>query len=52
MQGLVLMSPLYPGADQPVPEAATAAMQVMKVAGERALEHGISALRPLFDGLP
>lgn len=50
--GLILMSPVYPGADRPLPEAAAAAMRSMREAGERALEHGIEALRPLFEGLP
>jgi 3-oxoadipate enol-lactonase len=52
LQGLVLMSPVYPGADHPLSEAATVAMQTMKEAGERALAHGIEALRPLFETLP
>ncbi len=52
LQGLVLMSPVYPGADRPLSEAATVAMQTMKEAGERALEHGMDALRPLFETLP
>lgn len=52
LQGLILMSPLYPGADRPMPEAAKAAMRAMKEAGERALDHGVDALRPLFEALP
>lgn len=52
LQGLILMSPLYTGADRPLPEAATAAMRTMAEAGQRALEHGIDALRPLFESLP
>lgn len=52
LQGLVLMSPVYPGADRPLSEAVTVAMQTMKEAGERALDHGIEALRPLFETLP
>lgn len=49
---LLLLSPFYPGADRPIPEAAAHAMQVMRDAGERALAVGIDALRPLFAGLP
>jgi pimeloyl-ACP methyl ester carboxylesterase len=53
LQRLILMSPLYPGADRPLSAAAVAAMQVMQAAGERALEHGVdAALRPLFEALP
>jgi pimeloyl-ACP methyl ester carboxylesterase len=52
LQGLILMSPLYPGADRPLSDAAIVAMQTMKEAGERALSQGIEALRPLFDALP
>lgn len=52
LAGLILMSPLYPGADCPLPEAARVAMQVMGEAGERALEQGVDALRPLFEALP
>jgi pimeloyl-ACP methyl ester carboxylesterase len=53
LRGLIMMSPIYPGADRPVPEAAIVAMRTMKEAGERALEHGVeAALRPLFEALP
>ncbi|MBX3193383.1 MAG: alpha/beta hydrolase [Labilithrix sp.] len=52
LRGLILMSPLYPGADRPLAEAATSAMRTMADAGERALEQGVEALRPLFEGLP
>jgi 3-oxoadipate enol-lactonase len=52
LQGLILMSPVYPGADRPLSRAATLAMQVMKEAGERALDQGIEALCPLFETLP
>lgn len=52
LRGLILMSPLYPGADRPLAEAATSAMRAMADAGERALEHGVEALRPLFESLP
>lgn len=50
--GLILMSPLYPGADQPLAEAVVVAMRAMAEAGARALERGIEALRPLFEALP
>jgi 3-oxoadipate enol-lactonase len=50
--GLILMSPIYPGADRALPEEAAVAMRTMKEAGERALEHGVGALRPLFETLP
>jgi pimeloyl-ACP methyl ester carboxylesterase len=50
--GLVLMSPVYPGRDRGLPEAATAAMRAMDVAGQRALQEGIEALRPLYQRLP
>jgi pimeloyl-ACP methyl ester carboxylesterase len=52
LQGLILMSPLYPGADRPLSEAATVAMRTMAEAGERTLAHGVEALRPLFEPLP
>lgn len=52
LRGLILMSPLYPGADRPLPDAVTMAMRTMADAGERALEQGVEALRPLFDSLP
>src|SRR5690606_3771556 len=52
LRGLILMSPLYPGADLPLSEAAAVAMRTMKEAGERALQHGVEALRPLFEPLP
>lgn len=52
VKGLVLMSPVYPGADRPLAEAAAAAMRTMGEVGERALEQGVSALFPLFEGLP
>lgn len=52
LRGLILMSPLYPGADRPLAEAAARAMHTMADAGERALEQGVEALRPLFEPLP
>lgn len=52
LRGLVLMSPVYPGADRPLAEPALAAMRIMGEAGERTLQQGVNALRPLFEGLP
>jgi len=52
LKGLILMSPLYPGADRPLADAATAAMRVMSEAGQRALEQGLDSLSPLFETLP
>jgi len=46
------MSPLYPGADRPLGEAAIEAMRVMANAGERAAVEGMGAFRPLFERLP
>lgn len=50
--GLILMSPLYPGADQPLAPAVVTAFRAMAEAGERALDQGLDALRPLFETLP
>jgi pimeloyl-ACP methyl ester carboxylesterase len=52
LSALVLMSPLYPGEDRPLADAASSAMRVMAEAGERAVQDGIDALRPLFEALP
>lgn len=52
LRGLILMSPLYPGADRPLPKAAEVAMRLMDEAAQRALERGIEALEPLFGRLP
>lgn len=52
LNALILMSPVYPGADLPLAEAATAAMRVMAEAAERTIDAGIAALFPLFDALP
>ncbi|NBD08403.1 alpha/beta fold hydrolase [Corallococcus silvisoli] len=52
LRGLILMSPLYPGAERPMAEAVTAALRAMGEAGERALEQGVESLRPLFERLP
>jgi 3-oxoadipate enol-lactonase len=50
--GLLIVHPVYPGADRGVPEAARAAMEAMDRVGRRAPEEGISVLFPLFDALP
>lgn len=52
LRGLILMSPVYPGADRPLGAAASRAMRVMAQAGERAAERGIDELTPLFEALP
>ena len=50
--GVVLVSPLYPGGDRALDEAPQAAMRRMAEAGERARTDGVEALRPLFERLP
>lgn len=50
--GLILMSPVYPGADRPLAEPVRTALRAMADAAERAVEHGTDALRPLFEPLP
>jgi pimeloyl-ACP methyl ester carboxylesterase len=52
LRGLILMSPLYPGADRALAAAATLAMRTLGEAGERVLAQGVEALRPLFSNLP
>lgn len=52
LRGLILMSPVYPGADRPLSPAAETAMKAMGEVGERVLVQGVPALRPLFEGLP
>jgi pimeloyl-ACP methyl ester carboxylesterase len=52
LQGLILLSPVYPGQDRALAEASNAAMRTLGEAGERVLEHGVEALRPLFEALP
>jgi pimeloyl-ACP methyl ester carboxylesterase len=52
LRGLILMSPVYPGADRPLPTAASEAMMAMGDVGEQVLAHGVAALRPLFERLP
>jgi len=50
--GLVLESPLYPGADRGLTEPQRAAMRSMNDAGQRVLVEGIDALIPLYGALP
>lgn len=52
LKALILMSPVYPGADRSLAEASLQAMRAMAEAGERVLERGMDALRPLFEALP
>jgi pimeloyl-ACP methyl ester carboxylesterase len=52
LRGLILMSPVYPGADRPLAEAARMAMQTMGETAERVRAQGIEALRPPFENLP
>lgn len=52
LRGLMLRSPLYPGADRQLAPAAKAAMHRMQQAGESARTRGVEALRPLLEGLP
>jgi pimeloyl-ACP methyl ester carboxylesterase len=50
--GLVLVHPVYPGADLGLSEVPRRAMQVMDEVGRRAPAEGISVLHPMFDALP
>jgi len=50
--GLVLLSPVYPGADVGLAPDVQAAMTTMNVMGSRVVSEGIQALFPLFDALP
>jgi len=52
LKALIMMSPLYPGADRAMDEPSSAAMRVMAEAGERTLRDGIGALLPLLEALP
>ncbi|MCC6622869.1 MAG: alpha/beta hydrolase [Deltaproteobacteria bacterium] len=52
LAGLVLLTPVYPGADTPLDPAARAAMDAMAAAGRRALTEGPAALHPLLAALP
>ena len=51
LQGLILLSPVYPGQDRALAEASSSAMRTLGEAGARVLEHGVEALRPLFEAL-
>jgi pimeloyl-ACP methyl ester carboxylesterase len=50
--GLILVSPVYAGADHPLAPEAAAAMRQMDGFGQRTLTEGIAALHPLFEALP
>lgn len=50
--GLVLVHPVYAGAERGLTEAQRLAMEAMDAVGRRAPEEGIDALYPLFDALP
>ena len=50
--GLVLLRPVFPGADRPLAPAAAAAMAAMDALGRRALTEGVGVFRPLFERLP
>ena len=50
--GLVVVSPLYPGAELGLDEAPRLAMERMDAHAQRALHEGIEALFPLFEPLP
>lgn len=49
---LIVMSPVYPGEDRGLDEAAKSAMQRMGEVGARVATEGVGALRPLFESLP
>lgn len=50
--GLILMAPVYAGQDRGLTEEQLAAFRAMEEAGQRALEQGVEALRPLYEQLP
>jgi len=50
--GLVLLRPVFPGADRPLAPAAAAAMAAMGALGRRAVAEGVAVFRPLFARLP
>lgn len=52
VSGLVIMAPLYPGADRELAQASNIAMRTMAELGRRTLDEGVEVLRPLFNGLP
>lgn len=52
LRGLLLYSPVYPGADRPLDAAAERAMRAMGAVGERVLVEGVAALRALYEPLP
>lgn len=50
--GLVVVSPLYPGAELGLDDAPRLAMERMNDHAQRALHEGVEALFPLFEALP
>jgi pimeloyl-ACP methyl ester carboxylesterase len=50
--GLIVLTPVYAGADVGLHAAPQAAMQAMDAAGRRAIAEGVQVLYPLFDALP
>lgn len=52
VEGLVVMTPAYGGADVGLTAAQQAAMHAMDAFGSRAVAEGIEMLFPLFDALP
>lgn len=50
--GVVLVTPVYPGADRELAQASRTAMTTMAEVAQRALDQGLEAFRPLFDRLP
>ncbi|HEX7667248.1 MAG TPA: alpha/beta fold hydrolase, partial [Polyangiaceae bacterium] len=50
--GLVLVSPMYPGADRALAPAQRTALERMAEFGSRAERDGIEALIPIYDALP
>ncbi len=52
LRGLVLVAPVFAGADRGLTPAQRAAFSKMRAAGQQALREGIAALYPLFDRLP
>jgi haloacetate dehalogenase len=50
--GLVLLRPVFPGADRPLAPASAAAMAALDAFGRRAVAEGVGVFRPLFERLP
>ncbi len=52
LRGLLLIAPVFAGADRGLTPAQRAAFSAMRAAGQQTLRDGISALYPLLDRLP